>query len=288
MEVKVERTSYVSWNILKEIIPTEYLEYIKTECINERHITVYTAGEEGKDASGYLVLTPVHHSADMYEIAHMQVALEDARCHVGSALIDSVAEDLKRNRIKSLCLSYDTEDDVPEAFFKVNGFENKSTFIVQKYNVGQLFDSVVHEKAEVIAAKKHFKSYDELSRVEKASLVNDYKLTINAGNKDNLRFLVLNDKIIAMNGIYHMDERIVLDDILIFDYSMIREIVLFTWSYFVEYVCDTYENENYSMAEIVAPTIKYEEASLKLIGDPVGKTIKQKMVLDFTDKNGIK
>lgn len=284
MAVRIERTSNVSWEYLEGVIPPEYMAYLKRDFINRNHITMYMAGEREKASLGYLVVIPVHYSSAMYELAHMQVVLEDTRNHIGSCMIDRVTEDLKRNEIKTLCVSYDEEDNEEgglDAFFNARGFENKCTYCVQRYNVQQLLDSVVHEKAGEIPAKIHFKSYDELSNINKNILLNEKNINITNKNKDNIHFLVMNDKIVAMNGIYQMNDRIVLDDIHIFDHSKIKEIVLFTWSYFVEYVCDTYKKEDYKSVEIVVPSMKYEEASLRLIGEPISQTVKNKMTLDL-------
>lgn len=284
MAVRIERTSNMSWDFLEGIIPPEYGAYLKREIINKKHITMYMAGERGKTALGYLVLTPVHYSSEMYELAHMQVVLEETRNHIGSCMIDRVVEDLRRNRVKTLCLSYDEEDNENgclEAFFNAKGFEKKYAYCVQRYNVQQILDSVVHKKAGEIPAAGHFKSYDELNRIQKNELLCEKNININAANKDIIHFLVLNEKIVAMNGIYHMNDRIILDDIIIFDHSKIKETVLFTWSYFVEYVCNIYKTDTCSTVEIVVPDIKYEEASLKLIGEPVSSTIKNKMTLDL-------
>lgn len=284
MKVKVERTSPVSWNILEQVIPPGYIIFLKKECISEKRITVYTAMEKEEDALGYLILTPVHYRRTMYEIAHMQVVLEETHKHIGTKLIDFVVEDLKKNKMKSLCAFYNAEDDdegILASFFKANGFEHKATYISQRYSLQQTLDSKIRKRQYDMPIKSYFKSYDELRGFMKDDLIHKKKVVINASNKDCLHFLMIDNQVAAVCGIYRMKDRMILDDIYAFNHEILREIVLFIWSYFVDVVSNTYKKENFHTVEIVVPDLKYEIISLKLIGEPISKTIMNKMILNL-------
>lgn len=282
MDVQIDRISNVSWDYLKGLIPYEYMAYTKVNCINKERVTLYTAGEEAA-ALGYLLLTPCNCCGTRYEITHMQVVLEETEQGIGSKLIEHVIDDLKRNHIHQLGLSYEvTEDEEsPELFFEANGFKKECTYSVFQYTVQHLLDSVVHSRTDQIRAKEHFKSYAELSRVNKNDLITNKNITINSDNERNMYFLVAKGEVVAMLGIYQMGNRIILDDTAAFDNSRLREIWLVIWSFFVEYVCETSKLNTYDMVEIVVPTTIHDEGPLKLIGEPTRKITKEKMVFDI-------
>lgn len=281
MNLQIERSWNLSREYLEGIIPPEYMNQIKKECIQIKNAILYTVSEGEEAAAGYLLLLPCHYNRSKYEIVHMQVVLEKTENHVGARLLEAVVADLKKNNKKEFYLTFDREkdaEDSPEAFFLACGMEIERTFSTNSFAVQQLMNSRIHKKAKIIGAKRHVKDFEQLNRSERYVCIQEQNIFVNDNNKKNLHFVILNDKLVAMFGIYAMDARIELDDVIIFDRSARKEAMLNIFSYFTEYVCECSDKVEYQSVEYLMPDIKFDSALQELIGEPVAYRQRVKMI----------